>query len=120
MRLPLLAASFLISTGAVFAQTPAPAPSPDAKTSPDANPSPQPAAKPDGAPHTTTGSVGQPLETGSNSFTEGQVKERFAKMGFGEVKDLRKDESGVWRGTAQHAGKPVTIGMDYKGNVAAQ
>ncbi|MBX9929948.1 MAG: hypothetical protein K2Y56_00140 [Methylobacterium sp.] len=113
MRLPLLVASFLISTSAAFAQTPAP-PAPDAKSSD------QPAAKPEGAPHSTTGNVGQPLETGSNSFTEGQVKERFSKMGFGEVKDLRKDDSGIWRGTAQHAGKAVTIGMDYKGNVAAQ
>ena len=111
MRLPLICAAFLISTGAGLAQTPA-------ATTPDAKPA-APAMK-DGTPHATTGSVGQPLESGANSFTEGQVKERFAKMGFGEVKDLRKDESGIWRGKADHAGKPVTIGMDYKGNVAAQ
>ena len=58
--------------------------------------------------------------TGANSFTEGQVKDRFAKMGFAEVKDLKKDDQGIWRGMASHAGKDVSIGMDYKGNVAAQ
>lgn len=111
MRLPVLCAAFLISTGAALAQAPAPEP---------AEGKPAAAATKDGAAHATTGSVGQPLEPGANSFTEAQVKERFATMGFGEVKDLRKDESGVWRGTAAHAGKPVAIGMDYKGNVAAR
>lgn len=111
MRLPLICAAFLISTGAGFAQAPT-TPSPEAKPA-------APSMK-EGAPHAATGGVGQALESGANSFTEGQVEERFAKMGFGEVKDLRKDESGIWRGTAQHAGKPLTIGMDFKGNVAAQ
>lgn len=67
-----------------------------------------------------SGMVGEPLEAGANSFTEAQVKERFAKMGFGALTDLRKDDQGIWRGKAMHAGKEVTIGMDYKGNVAAQ
>jgi len=66
------------------------------------------------------GAVGQPLKSGANSFTEGQVRERFAKMGFNEVTDLKKDDQGIWRGTAMHAGKSVSIGMDYKGDVAAQ
>ena len=66
------------------------------------------------------GAVGEPLEAGANSFTEGQVRERFGRMGFGEVADLRKDERGVWHGTAVHAGRSLTIGMDYKGNVAAE
>ncbi|AWN41708.1 PepSY domain-containing protein [Methylobacterium durans] len=66
------------------------------------------------------GAVGERLEPGANSFTETQVKERFAKMGFGEVKDLKKDDQGIWHGRATHAGKEVSIGMDFKGNVAAQ
>ncbi|WP_132256032.1 hypothetical protein [Methylobacterium segetis] len=69
---------------------------------------------------TAHGAVGEQLEPGANSFTEGQVKERFSKMGFGEVTDLKKDDQGIWHGKAMHAGKPVSIGMDYKGNVAAQ
>ncbi|MGU3539422.1 hypothetical protein [Methylobacterium sp. A54F] len=66
------------------------------------------------------GAVGEPLQPGANSFTEAQVKERFAKMGFGEVTDLTKDDQGIWRGRANHAGRQLTIGMDYRGNVAAQ
>lgn len=85
-----------------------------------AAPEPADRTAPRGEGHANTGTVGQKLETGANSFTEGQVRERFGKMGFGEVKDLKKDEAGIWRGTAQHAGKPVSIGMDLKGNVAAQ
>lgn len=73
-----------------------------------------------GAKSDTHATVGDPLEAGANSFTESQVTERFGRMGFGAVRDLRKDEAGIWRGTAVHAGKDVRIGMDYKGNVAAQ
>ena len=77
-------------------------------------------ADPHGVRPNGQGAVGEPLEAGANSFTEGQVKERFGRMGFGEVADLRKDERGIWHGTAVHAGKSLTIGMDYKGNVAAE
>ena len=66
------------------------------------------------------GAVGNKLEPGANSFTETQVKDKFSQMGFGEVTDLRKDDQGIWHGKAQHAGKELSIGMDYKGNVAAQ
>ena len=64
--------------------------------------------------------VGEPLQPGANSFTEAQVRERFGKMGFGEIRDLKKNDQGIWQGTASHAGKDVRIGMDYRGNVAAQ
>lgn len=76
---------------------------------------PEGGPKPDGHD-----AVGEPLEPGANSFTEAQVKERFGRMGFGEVKDLEKDASGIWHGTATHAGQQVRIEMDFKGNVAAQ
>ena len=72
------------------------------------------------------GAVGEPLAADANSFTEArsfteaQVTERFGRMGFGAVRDLRKDESGIWRGIATHAGHEVHIGMDDKGNVAAR
>ncbi|MER2265379.1 hypothetical protein [Methylobacterium oxalidis] len=109
MRTSLLIAALLSLGGAGLseAQT-APAPG---KPAPD-----QPATTGTAA----HGAVGEKLEPGANSFTEGQVKERFAKMGFGEVKDLKKDDQGIWHGKAVHAGKEVSIGMDYKGNVAAQ
>ena len=72
-------------------------------------------AKPDGQ-----GMVGQTLEPGANSFTEAQVRERFGRMGFGEIRDLKKTDDGIWEGTATHAGKEVRIGMDYRGNVAGR
>ena len=42
---------------------------------------------------------------GSNSFTEGQAKDRIAQRGYTNVADLKKDDNGVWRGSAQH-GEP--------------
>jgi hypothetical protein len=54
---------------------------------------------------------------GSSSFTEGQAKERIAQRGYTNVADLKKDDDGVWRGTAQHGGSAVQVWLDYKGNV---
>jgi len=36
------------------------------------------------------------------------------------VMDLKKDEQGIWRGRAQQNGKPVNVGLDYKGTVSTQ
>lgn len=77
-------------------------------------------ADPHGTKTDPHSAVGERLEAGSNSFSEAQVRKKFEEMGFGEVTDLHKDEQGIWRGKAMHAGKPLSIGMDYKGNVAAQ
>jgi protein CpxP len=60
------------------------------------------------------------LESGANSFTEGQAKSRFEDAGIRNVTDLRKDDQGVWRGKAMLNGKAVTVGLDYKGNMAAE
>ncbi len=60
------------------------------------------------------------LEKGANSFTEGQAKSRIASAGFTDVSDLKKDDQGVWRGTATRGGKQEQVGFDYKGNVGAQ
>ncbi|AWN34634.1 hypothetical protein [Methylobacterium radiodurans] len=101
MRSPLLPAALLaLAVTGASAQT----------TSP---------AAPEAPPH-GQGAVGEPLQPGANSFTEAQVRERFAKMGFGEITDLKKTDQGIWQGIATHAGKQVRIGMDYRGNVAAQ
>src|SRR4051794_6663831 len=68
-----------------------------------------------------TGSVGNAqLEPGSNSFTEGQVRSRLEEAGFQNITDLRKDDQGIWRGRAMRNGQSVTVGFDFKGNVAAQ
>lgn len=60
--------------------------------------------------------AGAPLK-GSNSFTEGQAKDRIIAQGMDGVTGLKKDGDGIWRGKAQQAGKPVEVAVDYKGNV---
>jgi len=60
--------------------------------------------------------AGAPLK-GSNSFTEAQAKDRIIAQGMDSVAGLKKDGDGIWRGTAQQAGKSVQVAVDYKGNV---
>lgn len=62
--------------------------------------------------------AGLPL-AGANSFTETQAKDRAAAAGFASVSALKKDESGVWRGTAMRDSKTVNIAIDFKGNVVS-
>ena len=56
---------------------------------------------------------------GANSFTEAQAQERIEKAGFTEVKGLKKDDQGIWRGTAKQGDKQVNVALDFQGNVAA-
>jgi hypothetical protein len=62
--------------------------------------------------------AGAPLK-GANSFTEGQAKDRAVAHGLGNVSAMKKDDDGIWRGTASQDGKQVQIAVDYKGNVVA-
>lgn len=62
--------------------------------------------------------AGAPLK-GANSFTEGQAKDRAMAHGFGNVSGMKKDDDGIWRGTAMDNGKQVQIAVDYKGNVVS-
>jgi len=73
------------------------------------------ANKPAGSPQ-TTGTV----ELGANSFTEAQARSRLEAQDFKNVTELRKDDQGIWRGKAMHAGKSVSVAIDYKGTVQAQ
>ena len=57
---------------------------------------------------------------GANSFTEGQAKSRIESKGFSNVSGLKKDDKGVWRGTAMRGGKSVDVSLDFEGNVVAQ
>lgn len=54
---------------------------------------------------------------GANSFTEKQAMERIQKAGYTQVTGLKKDDQGVWRGTATKAGKQMPVSVDYRGNV---
>jgi hypothetical protein len=54
---------------------------------------------------------------GANSFTESQAKARIESRGYANVSLLKKDDKGIWRGTAMKDGKPVQISLDFQGNV---
>ena len=56
---------------------------------------------------------------GANSFTEAQAKSRIEAKGFTNVSGLKKDDAGVWRGSASQAGKSVTVSVDFQGNVVS-
>ena len=119
--LPLVVTTVLIA-GPAFAQDNPPASpgtnSPTGSSNNAVNP-------PGNAPsNTTTGTVDlvdpSALEKGANSFTEGQAKSRIEGAGFTNVSDLKKDDQGIWRGKATRGGKSVSVGFDYKGNIAAK
>jgi hypothetical protein len=61
---------------------------------------------------------GAPLR-GANSFTEAQARDRAAARGFVDISALKKDDDGVWRGTARLADKDFALAVDYKGNVVS-
>jgi hypothetical protein len=54
---------------------------------------------------------------GRNSFTEGQAKSRIEGSGFQDVTGLKKDDDGIWTGQATKDGKPVTVQLDFQGDV---
>ena len=57
---------------------------------------------------------------GANSFTEGQAKSRIESKGYTNVSGMKKDDKGVWRGTAMRDGKSVDVSLDFEGNVVAR
>jgi sporulation protein YlmC with PRC-barrel domain len=67
-----------------------------------------------------TPTTATPPLPGANSFTESQARERIEANGYTAVTKLKKDEQSIWRGTAMKDGKPITVALDYKGNVVAQ
>jgi hypothetical protein len=65
---------------------------------------------------TTSANAAMPAH-GANSFTMAQAKSRFEKEGFSSVSNLQKDDNGVWHASAEKAGSPAKVWLDYKGNV---
>lgn len=120
--------SILLASGAVLAQTSGTtsAPPPGTAGNPALkNPSTAPDAR--GATGLGAGTEGQgtlvpmsSLERGSNSFTENQARARLQGAGFDNVSGLAQDAGGIWRGTAQMGGRQVSVGVDYRGSIAAQ
>lgn len=66
-------------------------------------------------PHTVN--AGGPRR-GANSFTEGEARAHIRHSGFTSVSRLRKDENGIWRGTAMKGRHRTSVAVDFKGNVS--
>ena len=83
--------------------------------------SPQPNSDQSSSRGAAGGDVGSAqLVPGSNSFTEAQARSKIEQAGYQNVTELRKDDQGIWRGKAQKSGQTVSVGLDFKGNVATQ
>jgi len=54
---------------------------------------------------------------GSNSFTEGQAKNRIEDAGYSNITELKKDDNGVWRGKGTKNGSAKNVSVDFQGNV---
>ncbi len=65
---------------------------------------------------TTDANAPQPAH-GRNSFTMGEARRRIERGGYAAVTDLKKDNDGVWRGTATKNGAKTGVWLDYKGNI---
>lgn len=124
---PALLILTALGTGGALAQTTTtgqPA-APDAKTSQQSG-GQQSVTRPNSdkmdasGSNTSAATANVKLEKGANSFTESETRSRLDKAGFKDAKDLKKDADGIWRGTAMQDGKAVKIGLDFKGNIAAQ
>ena len=57
---------------------------------------------------------------GANSFTEGQAKSKIESNGYTQVSGLKKDNNGVWTGSATKDGKKVNVKLDFQGNLVTQ
>ena len=102
LRFGMAALVLAVTMGTASAQTATPA---------------APADKP--AAQTTTTTTTPPV-AGANSFTETQARDRIAAAGFQDVKDLKKDDQGIWRGMAKKGDTQVNVALDFRGNVVQE
>lgn len=105
MKNMILAAALVGASALTAVAQTAPAPSTDAGTPAVATPDTKNPAAP---------------VVGANSFTEAQAKDRIEKAGYSEVKDLKKDDNGIWMAAGMKDGKAVMVALDYQGNVVAK
>ena len=103
-----------LSAGTAFAQSEQRQGNPAVK-------SPHPNSDQSSSRGTAGGDAGKAqLEPGSNSFTESQARSKIEQAGYQNVTDLKKDDQGIWRAKAQKGDRSVSVGLDFKGNVATQ
>lgn len=122
IRIPITLAAVLLAGTALAQGTASPGVNPSTGTRSDAGvvERNQGTAAASGARNqavaTTDANAPQPAR-GSNSFTQGQAQSRMESNGFQNVTGLRKDDDGVWRGSATKDGRQTAVWLDYKGNV---
>jgi hypothetical protein len=104
LRFGVAALALAFSVGAATAQTTSPA---------------APGAADQPARATSSQATNPPLP-GANSFTETQARDRITQAGYQEVKNLKKDDQGVWRGIAKKGDSQVNVALDFKGNVVQE
>ena len=68
----------------------------------------------------TTGANAPQPAKGANSFSDGEARRRIESSGYSTVADLKKDDDGVWHGSATKEGAKVGVWLDYKGNIGQQ
>ena len=110
------AALLLGSVGCGMAQGTTPG-NPQRSPNPAAPPSAGTSANPN-ASSTRGGGAG--LESGANSFTEGQARRRIEDHGYTNVGGLHKDQNSLWQAEAMKDGRRVRVGVDFRGNVAEE
>lgn len=149
MRFTMAAAALVLSTGVAFAQGTTPsttntAPSTAGTMTPGSTAggimpnstvsgSQTPAATVNPNEHSTNSASPSAVQTnntmkrtsaapvpGRNSFTAGEARRRITSAGFSDVKDLKKDNQGIWRGMAMKDNATVKVSLDYQGNVVGQ
>jgi hypothetical protein len=57
---------------------------------------------------------------GANSFTMGQARSRLRRSGYTQISGLHKDNKGIWRAKATKNGQPMSVSLDYQGNVTGR
>jgi len=50
----------------------------------------------------------------ANSFTEDQARQHLLHLGYTNISDLQKDQTGKWVGTASKDGKTVPVAVSAK------
>lgn len=110
LRAGMVALALVSGAGVAMAQTTTTPPADSGQTTPQTAPMDSGTATTDEKP---------PL-AGANSFTEGQARERIVEAGFQDVKELKQDDQGIWRGQATKSGAQVGVALDYRGNVVQQ
>jgi protein CpxP len=107
------AALLLGSAGFAMAQSTAPTTTTGNHTSPSVGTSTNPNAN-------ATDAGNASLERGANSFTEGQARRRIEDRGYTNVDQLHKDQNSIWQAEAMKDGRPVRVGVDFRGNVVEE